>query len=43
MTQTFAYFSDKHAVLYLPGAPFLLAAGLLVIAIVVFAKSRRAT
>jgi DHA1 family tetracycline resistance protein-like MFS transporter len=43
MTQTFAYFSDKHAPLYLPGAPFVLAAALLMIAIVVFAKSRRAT
>ncbi|MCH2069211.1 TCR/Tet family MFS transporter [Shimia sp.] len=43
MTQTFAYFSDDHAILYLPGAPFLLSAVLIVFAIVVFAKSRRAT
>lgn len=43
MTQTFAYFSADHAILYLPGAPFLLSAVLMVFAIVVFAKSRRAT
>ncbi len=43
MTQTFAYFSADHAILYLPGAPFLLSAVLMAFAIVVFAKSRRAT
>ncbi len=43
MTQTFAYFSADHAILYLPGAPFLLSAVLMVFAIVVFLKSRRAT
>ncbi len=43
MTQTFAYFSDAHAPLYLPGAPFLLSAVLMVLAILVFLRSRRAT
>lgn len=43
MTQTFAYFSADHAILYLPGAPFLLSAVLMIFAIVVFLKSRRAT
>ncbi|KPA20149.1 Tetracycline resistance protein, class C [Shimia sp. SK013] len=40
MTQTFAYFSSDHAILYLPGAPFLLAALLMVFSIVVFQNSR---
>ncbi len=43
MTQTFAYFSDAHAPLYLPGAPFLLSAVLMILAILVFLRSRRAT
>ncbi len=43
MTQTFAYFSADHAILYLPGAPFLLSAVLMLFAIAVFLKSRRAT
>ncbi|MGR3712766.1 MAG: TCR/Tet family MFS transporter [Shimia sp.] len=40
MTQTFAMFSKDHAMLYLPGAPFLLAAFLMVFSIVVFQNSR---
>ncbi|MFY0617052.1 MAG: TCR/Tet family MFS transporter [Shimia sp.] len=43
MTQTFAYFSDAHAPLYLPGAPFLLSAVLMVLSLLVFLRSRRAT
>lgn len=40
MTQTFAHFSRPAAPLYLPGAPFLLSAGLMVMAVVVFQRSR---
>lgn len=40
MTQTFAFFSKDHAVLYLPGAPFLLAAFLMVLSVFVFNNSR---
>ncbi|TCL08709.1 DHA1 family tetracycline resistance protein-like MFS transporter [Shimia isoporae] len=40
MTQTFAFFSKEHAILYLPGAPFLLAALLMVLSFVVFQNSR---
>jgi len=40
MTQTFAYFSSSTAPFYLPGAPFLLSALLMLLAIAVFASSR---
>ncbi len=43
MTQTFAYFSADYAIFYLPGAPFLLAAVLMVLSLAVFVKSRRGT
>lgn len=43
MTQAFAYFSADHAPLYLPGAPFLLAAVLMVLSLGVFMNSRRGT
>jgi DHA1 family tetracycline resistance protein-like MFS transporter len=41
MTQAFAYFSTDHAPLYLPGAPFLLAATLMLLSLFVFASARR--
>ena len=40
MTQTFAHFSSSTAPFYLPGAPFLLSALLMLLAIAVFASSR---
>jgi MFS transporter, DHA1 family, tetracycline resistance protein len=40
MTATFAVFSDRDTVYYLPGAPFLLALVLMVIGTVVFLRSR---
>jgi DHA1 family tetracycline resistance protein-like MFS transporter len=40
MTQTFAYFSQPHAPLYLPGAPFLLAAVLMLASLLVFLRQR---
>lgn len=43
MTQCFAYFSADHAIFYLPGAPFLLSAVLMVLSLLVFLKSRRGT
>ncbi|PSL19947.1 TCR/Tet family MFS transporter [Shimia abyssi] len=41
MTQTFARFSGEDATTYLPGAPFLVSAVLMVLAILVFMGSRR--
>ncbi|MEQ9694688.1 TCR/Tet family MFS transporter [Shimia sp. SDUM112013] len=41
MTQTFAHFSRPDAPLYLPGAPFLLSAGLLILGLMVFFRSKR--
>jgi DHA1 family tetracycline resistance protein-like MFS transporter len=41
MTQTFAHFSGPNAPIYLPGAPFLLATGLMAVSIVIFKLSRR--
>ncbi len=41
MTQTFAYFSRPDATIYLPGAPFLLSAALLICGLVVFFRSSR--
>ena len=41
MTQTFAKFSGPEATVYLPGAPFLLAAGIMTVSIFVFMGSRR--
>ncbi|MGX9351062.1 TCR/Tet family MFS transporter [Shimia sp. W99] len=43
MTQTFAHFSGPDAPVYLPGAPFLVSAVLMICAIAVFLRSRRAT
>ncbi len=43
MTQTFAYFSEDFAPLYLPGAPFLLAAILMIFSLLIFLRSRKAT
>lgn len=39
MTQLFGFFTSEAAPVYLPGAAFLLAAGLLVIALVLFVKA----
>ena len=36
MTQTFGYFTDAAAPIYLPGAPFLVAAALMALALVPF-------
>ncbi|MDP2519089.1 TCR/Tet family MFS transporter [Shimia thalassica] len=41
MTQTFAYFSRPDATIYMPGAPFLLSAALLICGLVVFFRSSR--
>ncbi|WP_282157174.1 TCR/Tet family MFS transporter [Shimia thalassica] len=41
MTQTFAYFSRPDATFYMPGAPFLLSAALLICGLVVFFRSSR--
>lgn len=41
MTQTFAAFTGPDAAVYLPGAPFLLAAGLMVISLALFAAKVR--
>ncbi|MBL3561579.1 TCR/Tet family MFS transporter [Rhodovulum sulfidophilum] len=43
MTQTFFLFSRPDAPLHLPGAPFLLAAGVMVVCALVFALRRAAT
>ena len=42
MTQTFWLFTAASAPIYLPGAPFLLAAGLVVLAVAVFMRARTA-
>ncbi|MCH7741718.1 MAG: TCR/Tet family MFS transporter [Proteobacteria bacterium] len=39
MTQTFGYFSTANAVIYFPGAPFILAGILAVLALVLFIKT----
>ena len=39
MTQTFAFFTRDGAALYLPGAPFLLSAALMIICLLLFLKS----
>ncbi|GFE51316.1 tetracycline resistance MFS efflux pump [Roseobacter cerasinus] len=39
MTGTFAAFTDADATLYLPGAPFLLSAGLILLGLAVFLKA----
>lgn len=41
MTQTFAFFTRPGAPLYAPGAPFLLAAGLMVFAVLVLLRTAR--
>jgi DHA1 family tetracycline resistance protein-like MFS transporter len=43
MTQTFGYFASKASPVYFPGAPFILAAGMIVVAILVVRRvtSRR--
>ena len=43
MTQAFFYFTRDDAPMYLPGAPFLLSAGLVVIAIAIYIPVRKAT
>jgi DHA1 family tetracycline resistance protein-like MFS transporter len=40
MTQTFAAFSETGAKVYAPGAPFLLAAGIMMLSFFIFIKSR---
>ncbi|MEP2533302.1 TCR/Tet family MFS transporter [Shimia sp.] len=41
MTQTFAHFSGEGAPVYLPGAPFLVSAFLMVLSVAIFARSKR--
>ena len=40
MTQAFAAFSETGAKIYAPGAPFLLAAGIMMLSFFIFVKSR---
>lgn len=42
MTGTFSAFTAPSAAVYLPGAPFLLSAGLMIVSLVIFVKSRHA-
>ena len=39
MTQTFAFFTRDGAALYLPGAPFLLAAALMIACLALFLRN----
>ncbi len=41
MTQTFAFFSNHEATVYLPGAPFLVSSILMLVAITVFMRSAK--
>lgn len=43
LTQAFFYFTHENAPIYLPGAPFLLSAALVLIAIMVYLPVRKAT
>lgn len=40
MTQTFAYFTNEGTPYYQPGAPFLLAAGLMAVSVAIFLRSK---
>ncbi len=43
MTRSFAYFTSPEAPIYAPGAPFLIAAVLMAISVVIFQMRKRAS
>lgn len=43
MTQSFAYFTAPHAPIYLPGAPFMISAVLMVVALMIFQMRKRSS
>jgi DHA1 family tetracycline resistance protein-like MFS transporter len=43
LTRSFAYFTEPDAPIYLPGAPFIIAAVLMLISVVIFQMRKRSS